>query len=78
MASVMDSRKLYTAPTGTEMPLIESDDDICVSVAAPILSEGDILGCVVFAAKRGSASPTEVQIKLATAVASFLGKQMEC
>jgi len=60
------------------MPLIESDDDICVSVAAPILSEGDVLGCVVFAAKRGSAAPTEVQIKLATAVASFLGKQMEC
>ena len=48
-----------------------------VAVAAPILSEGDVLGCVLFAAARGGAPAGETERKLAQAVAGFLGKQME-
>ena len=47
------------------------------AVAAPILSEGDVLGCVLFAAARGGAPAGETERKLAQAVAGFLGKQME-
>jgi stage V sporulation protein T len=76
LSAVIDSRKTYVAASA-EIPLTEDEDGLCVTVAAPILSEGDVMGCVVFAGKRGSSSPTEVQIKLASAVSGFLGKQME-
>ena len=35
------------------------------------------MGCVVFVSRAAANPPTEVQIKLASAVAAFLGKQME-
>lgn len=76
LSAVIDSRKTYVAASA-EIPLTEDEDSLCVTVVSPILSEGDVMGCVVFAAKRGSASPSEVQIKLASAVSGFLGKQME-
>ena len=47
-----------------------------VSVASPILSEGDILGCVIFVSQNASAG-SDIEFKLAQTVASFLGKQME-
>ncbi len=77
LADIMDSRKLYTATSRTEIPFAEGDEMLFVSVAAPILAEGDVMGCVVFVAKQGSPEPSEVQVKLASTVASFLGKQME-
>ena len=73
----MDSRKIYAAVQKTDVPFAEGDELLFVSVAAPIVAEGDIMGCVVFAAKPGAPEPTEVQVKLAVTVASFLGKQME-
>jgi len=76
LAAVIDSRRLFVADSA-EMPLTDDDNGLCVTVAAPIISEGDVMGCVAFAAKRGSGAPTEVQIKLCTAVSGFLGKQME-
>lgn len=77
LTDIMDSRKLYAASPKLEIPFAEGDEMLCVSVAAPIVSEGDVLGCVVFAAKPGTTEPSEVQVKLAVTVASFLGKQME-
>ena len=77
LTNIMESRKIYTAPEGPQLPFVTGDDTLCIKVAAPILSEGDITGCVIFASKAGSPAPTEVQIKLAVTVASFLGKQME-
>ena len=46
-------------------------------MAAPVLSEGDVMGCVLFVTPRGSVPGTEVEYKLAQTVALFLGKQME-
>lgn len=77
LLSLIDSRKSHTASEGSNMPLIEGEDTICVAVAVPILSEGDVMGCVGFAAKPGEGPPTQVQIKLASAIAGFLGKQIE-
>ena len=45
--------------------------------AAPILSEGDVLGCVLFVAAHGDGPAGETERKLAQAVSGFLGKQME-
>ena len=48
-----------------------------MAVAAPILSEGDVLGCVLFVAAHGDGPAGETERKLAQAVSGFLGKQME-
>ena len=77
VSELMEDRKLYAASDKTEIPFLEDGDEPCVVVLAPVLTEGDVMGCVVFLAKSGAPAATEVQEKLATAVASFLGKQME-
>ena len=77
LSEALEARKLYSAEGSPEMPFVYGNSALFVCVAAPILSEGDIMGGVVFAAKKEAPPPTEVQIKLASTVASFLGKQME-
>lgn len=76
LTSVMESRKSYAAGGGTQLPLLE-DGDLYVSVCAPIIAQGDLLGCAAFIAQRDASAPTEVHTKLISTVASFLGKQME-
>lgn len=53
------------------------DRDAVIAVAAPILSEGDVLGCVLFVAAHDDGPAGETERKLAQAVSGFLGKQME-
>ncbi len=77
LSDILEARKLYFAEGPPEIPFVYGNSSLYVCVAAPILSEGDLIGGVIFAAKKESAAPTEVQIKLASTVASFLGKQME-
>ena len=48
-----------------------------IAVAAPILAEGDVLGCVMFLSHPGSPAATDLEFKLAQTVAGFLGRQME-
>ncbi len=62
---------------GRTMPLCEDDGHYQVLIAVPILSEGDVLGCVLFVTDREVAEPGELELKLAQAVAGFLGKHME-
>ena len=45
--------------------------------AAPIISEGDALGLVVFIGTEGESAAGETEYKLAQAIAGFLGKHME-
>ena len=45
--------------------------------AAPMLSEGDVLGCVAFVGKREDLSGGEVDYKLVQSIAAFLGRHME-
>ena len=47
-----------------------------LSIAAPIISGGDVMGCVIFFSDSGGILG-EVEYKLAQTVAGFLGKQME-
>lgn len=76
LEELMTARGQYAADSCT-LPVTETDERYAVAVAAPILSEGDVLGCVLFAAARGGAPAGETERKLAQAVAGFLGKQME-
>jgi len=77
LEQIMENRALYKAEGACETELCENDEKLCVSVAAPIISAGDVLGCVIFIATRGEASHGETESKLAQTVAAFLGKQME-
>ena len=78
LESIMEMRKIYRMERGgVEMPIVDGEDKYKIAVAAPIISEGDLLGCVLFAMQGGGRLPGEVEYKLAGTVAGFLGKQME-
>ena len=75
---IMENRRVYRHQSGgSSLPVTSEDESYCLSVAAPVLAEGDVLGCVLFVTPRGSVPGTEVEYKLAQTVALFLGKQME-
>ena len=78
LSEIMDSRSTYRHSSGgSNLPVSAEDEQFCLSVAAPVLSEGDVMGCVLFVTLRGSAPGSEAEHKLAQACAIFLGKQME-
>lgn len=78
LEKLMESRRIYRFEPGTgAMPVVDADGPYSVAVAAPVVSEGDLMGCVLFAQLKDSRGAGEVEYKLAETVASFLGKQME-
>ena len=75
---VMEGRQIYQhTPSDRTMTLCTEDSRFSVLTAAPILSEGDVLGCVVLAGTGEEAAAGEVEYKLVQAVAGFLGRHME-
>ena len=78
LEQIMESRRVYRHESGgAAVPVTDSESGFCVSVAAPVISEGDLMGCVIFASAKNSPPSGEVELKLAQTVAAFLGKQME-
>ena len=74
---LMEGRRQYLRKSGEQgIQLTDGNDKYIVETAAPVLSEGDVLGCVVFFSE-GDKAVGEVEYKLAQTIASFLGKQME-
>ena len=57
--------------------LCDGSDKYRVLIAVPILSEGDVLGCVAFVSDGDAPALGEVELKLAQTVAGFLGRHME-
>ena len=75
---VMESRQMYQYKQGdTQIAVCDGQDRHFVGVAAPIIAEGDVSGCVLFVVGEGSPSLGDTEYKLAQTVAGFLGKQME-
>ena len=74
---IMENRSTFRQDGGSCIALSDSDERYCISVAAPVISEGDIMGCVLFVSPRSSPPASDVEYKLAQTVALFLGKQME-
>ena len=77
LEQIMENRRFYCAEGQAALPIHEGAEEPCVSVAAPIVSAGDVLGCVLFAAPKGAAPLGDTEQKLVQTVAGFLGKQME-
>ena len=77
LEKLMEKRSSFRQERACTIPVTDSDERYCVSVAAPIIAEGDLMGCVLFIAPRNTAPASELEFKLAQTVASFIGKQME-
>ena len=75
---IMEDRAIYRAQ-GSERSVYVTDtlDRCCAAIAAPIISEGDALGLVLFVENEGENHVGETEYKLAQTIASFLGRHME-
>ncbi len=75
---LMEQRRNYRYEKGEQpIPAAEGTEKYSLGVAAPILSQGDLMGCVMLLLNEGDAPLTEPDQRLAQTVAEFLGKQME-
>ena len=77
LEQIMENRRLYCAEEHAALPVLESGEEPCITAAAPIVSAGDVLGCVLFAAPKGAPIRGETEQKLLQTVAGFPVKQME-
>ena len=75
---LMEGRQIYQHKAGEgAVPLCAGEGKLALSTAAPILAEGDVLGCVLFAGQPEGLEGSEVEYKLAQSIAAFLGRHME-
>lgn len=83
LEQIIDRRALYfKSPTADAVPIINGLSNHYVNCAMPIISEGDVVGCVISAVQNeGERSKEkisdEVESKLIQTAGIFLGKQME-
>ena len=78
LESVLEGRKIYQVQPGDPpMAVSEESGKFFVSCAAPILAEGDVLGCVLFAAGEGETASGDTEYKLLQTMSGFLGRHME-
>ena len=77
LSRLMEQRKHYRYENGPKIQAAEGSDKYHLGVASPILSQGDLMGCVMLLLSEGDNPLTEPDQKLAQTVAEFLGKQME-
>ncbi len=75
---IMNQRSTYRYHSGEmRLPCAEHVERYSLGVAAPILSEGDLMGCVMLLMDENTPEFTEAEQKMCQMVAGFLGKQME-
>ena len=78
LEQIMESRRIYQyTGEGQAIPVSDGSDKLTVNVAAPILSEGDLLGLVLFVGTTPSLLTGDTEYKLAQTIAAFLGRHME-
>ena len=78
LAQLMEQRQSYRyTPGGVKLQAAEDVERYPLGVAAPILSGGDLMGCVMLLMDESEKAPAESDQKLVQTVASFLGRQME-
>ena len=78
LEQLMEQRKTYLYHTGdTPIPVSEQAERYHLGVATPLLSEGDLMGCVMILLEDKDMALTEPEQKLVQTVAGFLGRQME-
>ena len=78
LEQLMEDRKLYRySPGGEKLKPTDHSEKYHLGLAAPILCQGDILGCVMMLLEENGDPLSESDQRLVSTVAEFLGKQME-
>ena len=78
LEQLMEQRKTYRYEAGeARIRVNDHVDRYFLGVASPILSEGDLMGCVMVLLEEGDQPLTESEQKLAQTLSGFLGRQME-
>jgi hypothetical protein len=74
----MDTRSLYSASDSGKMISITEGAAGYVKYAMPIVTEGDVVGCIASVVTDGESTVVDsTEAKLIQTAASFLGKQFE-
>ncbi|MBQ8830606.1 MAG: AbrB/MazE/SpoVT family DNA-binding domain-containing protein [Oscillospiraceae bacterium] len=76
LENIMEERSVYQYKAGEKAVPLTEDGKHMAGTAAPIVSEGDVMGCIVMFSDDGKIMG-ETEYKLAQTVAGFLGRQME-
>ncbi len=77
---IIESRTLYTYEEGKEkLAMVEDANEFYASVVMPIITEGDIIGCVASLHREGETTEIdfETEKKLVMTASAFLSKQLE-
>ncbi len=76
---IMENRTTYFYQPGERKLLITEDaTDYFISCAMPIITEGDVTGCVISAVKEEAQRMNlDLETKLVQTAAGFLGRQLE-
>jgi AbrB family transcriptional regulator (stage V sporulation protein T) len=77
LEQIMEQRQPYRYQGGDRIQAAESVEGYYLGVAAPILAEGDLMGCVMVLLDDQSAPVGDAEQKVCQTVAGFLGRQME-
>ncbi len=83
LEQIIENRSLYVYHEGAkEIPILAEGGDYHIRCAMPIISEGDLVGCVASVADHGTEARSnlpigEVETKLILTAAGFLGRQLE-
>lgn len=78
LEQLMEQRRNYRYRSGeTRLKPAEAVENYHLGVAAPIIAEGDLMGCVMLLMNENDSAPTESEQILAQTIAGFLGRQME-
>ncbi len=78
LEKLMEQRRNYLFQTGDVLiPAADGFDKYHLGAASPILSQGDLMGCVLLLLGENDQPLQEADQSLARAAAGFLGKQME-
>lgn len=76
--TIMEDRSLYTCSEGEQISVCDGTSGY-VKYAMPIVSEGDIIGCIAMISneERAHIDKSSAECKLIQTAASFLGRQFE-
>ena len=78
LEQLMEQRRTYRLQAGdSKIRVSDTVERYHLGVATPILSEGDLMGCVMILLEENDQPLTEPEQKLVQTVAGFLGRQME-
>ena len=78
LEQLMEQRKTYRYQSGnSRIRVSDNVEKYHLGVATPILTEGDLMGCVILLLEESDMPLTEQEQKLAQTVAGFLGRQLE-